>query len=132
MDDFLPIAICVILPVAIVLIVTLGKINADNKRAAILMKALESDSGLDKDKIAELFSNSRQPSENATVKSLRRGCLYSLIGIGLAITVAVMAYNDSDPWQSDTVTIGTMGAVICVAVGISNIVAYIFSRKEGK
>lgn len=36
-----PIFICVVLPVAIVLIVFLAAMNSDNKRAKILIKAIE-------------------------------------------------------------------------------------------
>ena len=48
-----PIFVCVVLPVAIVAIVFAAAMNNDNKRAKVLIKAIESNCGIDADKLAE-------------------------------------------------------------------------------
>lgn len=48
-----PIFICVVLPVAIVAIVFAAMSNRDNKRSQVLIKAIESNSGLDAAKLVE-------------------------------------------------------------------------------
>ena len=56
-----PIFVCVVLPVAIVAIVFAAAINNDNKRSKVLIKAIESNCGINADKLAEALQNLRNP-----------------------------------------------------------------------
>lgn len=129
LGDLLPIFICVILPSAIVLIVTWGKINADNKRSSVLIKAIESGRDIDTDKVAQLLAKPKFEREDAEIRSLRRGLLYTIIGAGLALFVIFMAFNGEVPGDGDTPTFSAIGSLVCIAVGISNLVVYSKTRK---
>ena len=48
-----PIFVCVVLPVAVVAIIAATKMNNDNKRSKVLIKAIESNCGIDADNLAE-------------------------------------------------------------------------------
>ena len=52
-QTLVPIFVCVVLPIAIVLIVSLAKMNADNKRTQIILKAIEANRDVDTEKLIE-------------------------------------------------------------------------------
>ena len=80
-----PIVICGILPVAIVWIVTNKLKNRDDKRAEVLMKAIESDKSIDTNKLAEALGNVSEPKSDILSKRLLRGLIFTFIGIALII-----------------------------------------------
>ena len=51
--NLVPIFVCCVLPVSIVLIVFGTQMFADNKRAAVLIKAIEANKDINADKLAE-------------------------------------------------------------------------------
>ena len=77
-----PIFICVVLPVAIVLIVFLYNMNSDNKRAQVLIKAIEANKDIDTDKLAEAFSKPRRSPREILNLRLLRGSIFTLCGLG--------------------------------------------------
>lgn len=56
----IPIFICVVLPISIVALVVRASINSDNKRAQVLIKAIESNCGIDADKLAEALQKPKK------------------------------------------------------------------------
>lgn len=56
------ISICVVLPIAIVLINSLTQINSDNKRAQIILKAIEANKNVDIDKLTESLKTPQKPT----------------------------------------------------------------------
>lgn len=67
MHTLVPIFICAILPMSIVLIVFLTIMNSDNKRAKVLIKAIEANNNIDTDRLAEALQRPRKSSrENST------------------------------------------------------------------
>ena len=82
-----PIFVCVVLPVSIVLIAALTKMNADNKRSQTIIKAIES-KGNDNVDIARLIEslnpqsdkNQKSSSIELLYRHLLRGCIFSLCG----------------------------------------------------
>ena len=61
-----PIFICVVLPVAIVFIVSWVKMNGDNKRAQVILKAIESNNNIDADKLAESLRKPKNQHANCS------------------------------------------------------------------
>ena len=51
-----PIAICCILPICVVWIIFHAATNGDNKRAEVLIKAIESNNGIDADRLADALA----------------------------------------------------------------------------
>lgn len=67
-----PIAVCMVLPIAIVLIVALTKMNGDNKRTQIIIKAIEANNNVDADKLVEsLKKTNKTPHEVLSLRLLR-------------------------------------------------------------
>ncbi len=55
-----PICVCVVLPVIIVWIIFRSVTNKDNKNAEIIIKAIESNSAIDADKLVEALSKKQK------------------------------------------------------------------------
>lgn len=128
-DAIIPIFICVILPVAIVLIISLTKINADNKRSQIIIKAIEANKDVDTDKLIESLKKSQQSAREILNARLLRGCMYSLIGISLAI-VGIANLCTGAVFSSDMVTVPFIFGGIALAIGISYLIVFFVTRTE--
>lgn len=123
-----PIFICVILPVSIVLIFYLWKINKDNKRSKILIKAIESNPGLDIDKFAESLQSPKRSETELLNLRLLRGLIFTFCGIILVIVGVVIYY--SDKVMTDEAVMPMILGGISFAVGLSYLIVYRVSRKQ--
>ncbi|MDE5773855.1 MAG: hypothetical protein K2H86_05310 [Muribaculaceae bacterium] len=119
-----PIFICVVLPVAIVGIIYYASINRTNKRAQILLKALELNNQIDSDKLTEALQDPRRKSARDILNTrLLRGFIYTLIGLVLIVTELVSSWTDE---------FGIVVGGIIMAIGISYLAVYLITRKEVK
>lgn len=128
MEILAPIFICVVLPIAIVGILAYTKINAENRRAQILTKAIETNNNIDTEKLTEILRS----MEKSTARSARdkvagrllRGCIFTLVGfafIGIAFITP-----DYKPSESPALCC----ALISLAVGISFLIVYFVTRRQ--
>ena len=124
-----PIFICVVLPVAIVLIVFLYNMNSDNKRAPVLIKAIEANKDIDTDKLAEAFSKPRRSPREILNLRLLRGSIFTLCGLGFVIFGLVGLANDFTI-RMEPVMIPMICGASCLAVGISYLIVYFVTRKQ--
>ena len=126
-----PIFVCVVLPVAIVAIVFAAAINNDNKRAKILIKAIESNCGIDADKLAEALQKPKKSAREILNTRLLLGCLFSFVGLML-LTVGIVSLCMGSEFASDPVTVPMMFGGISLSIGLSFIVVYFVTRKQLK
>lgn len=124
-----PIFICVVLPVAIVLIVFLYNMNSDNKRAQVLIKAIEANKDIDTDKLAEAFSKPRRSPREILNLRLLRGSIFTLCGLGFVIFGLVGLANDFTI-RMEPVMIPMICGASCLAVGISYLIVYFVTRNQ--
>lgn len=130
-DILVPIFVCVVLPVAIVGIYYWSQINAENKRAEILMKAIEANCGPDADKLAEALQKPRKTASEILNLRLLRGCMFTLVGLGLCIVGIVSACMGTE-FASDPVTVPLVFGGASLAIGLSYLVVYFVTRKQVK
>lgn len=130
-DILVPIFVCVVLPVAIVGIYYWSQINAENKRAEILMKAIEANCGPDADKLAEALQNQRKPKTAREILNLRllRGCMFTFVGLALCIVGIVSACMGTE-FTSDPVMVPLVFGGASLAIGLSYLVVYFVTRKQ--
>jgi hypothetical protein len=121
MDTIIPISICVVLPVAIVFITTWRQYNKDNKRAEILMKAIESNKEIDANKLAESLGSPNDQKSDILSKRLLRGLMFSFIGLAMIIGALLIFGNGG---SGDTPELGIMGGTVLLAIGISYLIVY--------
>lgn len=130
-DILVPIFVCVVLPVAIVGIYYWSQINAENKRAEILMKAIEANCGPDADKLAEALQKPRETAREILNLRLLRGCMFTFVGLGLCIVGIVSACMGTE-FASDPVTVPLVFGGASLAIGLSYLVVYFVTRKQVK
>lgn len=127
MEDILvPIFVCVVLPVAIVLIVFLASMNSDNKRAKVLIKAIESNNGIDADRLAEAFKKPVKTARQILNLRLLHGCIFSLIGVALLI-FGIIDFKSYDTVDDN---FGLMLGAISFAIGVSYLVVFLVTRRN--
>jgi ABC-type Fe3+ transport system permease subunit len=124
-----PIFVCVVLPVAIVLITSLAKMHSENKRTQIIIKAIEANKDVDTDKLIESLKKPQKTAREMLNLRLLRGCRFSLIGIALAIVGFVNSVTGSD-FSDDSVTIPMILGGISIAIGISYLIVWNVTRKQ--
>ncbi len=126
-----PIAVCMVLPIAIVLIVALTKMNGDNKRTQIIIKAIEANNNVDADKLVESLKKTNKTPHEVLSLRLLRGCIFSLVGLGLII-VGLFNLINGTPFNSDPVSVPFVFGGASIAVGISYLIVYLVTRKQLK
>lgn len=124
-----PIFICVVLPVSIVLIVFLAAMNSDNKRAKILIKAIEAGNGIDADRLAEALRKPQKSERQILNLRLLRGCIFSFVGLALCI-VGIVSLCSGSEFDSDPVTVPLIFGGASFAIGLSYLVVYFVTRKQ--
>ena len=129
MDILVPISICVVLPVAIVLIIFMTAMNSDNKRAKVLIKAIEANNNIDADKLASALAKPRKTPLEILNKRLLRGCMFTFTGIALII-VALVSLAYGTEFANDSVTLPMIFGGALLAIGLSYLVVYFVTRKQ--
>lgn len=129
----IPIFVCVVLPVSIVAIVFKASINSDNKRAQVLIKAIESNCGINTDKLAEALRKPKKTAREILNLRLLRGCIFSLIGLGFLVIVILSLTTKTSLYYDPSYL--PFSLIICIpslAIGISYLTVYFATRKQIK
>lgn len=126
-----PIFICVVLPVAIVAIIYAASINSDNQRSKVLIKAIESNCGIDADKLAEALQKPKKTAREILNLRLLRGCIFSFIGFALCIG-GIIALCVGLEFTSGAVAMQLLFGGASLAIGLSYLIVYFVSRKQVK
>ena len=127
LNALVPICICVVLPVLIVWIIGKVKQNETNRKAEIMLKALDSGAKIDTD-----FFKSQSGSKTIKERLLGRltgACVTSLTGVAL---LAVGIYLQNLPEASSNVEFVILAYLfggILLAVGISLFIVYLTGKK---
>ena len=130
-QTLVPIFVCVVLPIAIVLIVSLAKMNADNKRTQIILKAIEANRDVDTEKLIESMKKPEKTALQILNLRLLRGCIFSLVGLGLVIVAVVGLLNDV-PFADDPVSVPLVFGSASLTVGLSYLIVYFVTRRQLK
>lgn len=128
-EILVPIFICVVLPVAIVLIIFLTHMNGDNKRAQVLIKAIEANNNIDTDKLAEALQKPKKSPREVLNGQLLRGCMFSLFGVLFAI-IGLCNFASGGEFNSDPVTVPLMAGAVALSIGVSYLIVYFMNRKH--
>lgn len=131
MPILVPISICVFLPVAIVAIVFATVMNSDNKRAKVLIKAIESNCVIDADKLAEALRRRKKSELEILNLRLLRGCIFSFIGLVFCIMGIIFLCTGSK-FIFELITIPLVFGGASLAIGLSYLVVYFVTRKPLK
>lgn len=123
----IPIFICVVLPVLIVWIIFRAAMNNDNKRAEVLIKAIEANNGIDADRLADALGKPRKTARKILNLRLLRGCIFSLIGLGFFATSILANIEELHP---DNIVFPMLIGSVSLAIGASYLIVYFVTRKQ--
>lgn len=120
---FIPIAICVVLPIAIVWIIASKARNYDNKRAEIILKAIECQPNIDPEAITAALrqtDGNRRPKTPVELLNFRllRGCIFTLVGIA---AILLGYYQWSFIYYA---------AAVFMPIGLGYLIVYFATRKQ--
>lgn len=124
---FVPLGVFVVLPVLIVLIIGLVRKNETNRKAEIMLKALDNGATIDSDFIRSL--NGSSTIKERLLGRLTGACVTSLIGVAL---IAVGLFLHHLPgWEDnfDLVILSFLLGGVLIAVGISLFIVYFSGKK---
>lgn len=126
-NALIPICICVVLPVLIVWIIGKVKQNETNRKAEIMLKALDNGCKIDTD-----FFRSQSGGNTIKERLLARltgACVTSLIGVAF-LAVGLIVQTQTDRYANIEVSILSylLGGIL-MAVGISLFVVYFSGKK---
>lgn len=132
MEDILvPIFICALMPVAIVYIVFNAARNSDNRRADVLIKAIESGNIVDADKLAEALRKPQKSARELLNGRLLRACIFTFIGIAL-LCIGIVNYTQGVAIDiyDDPVRVPLIFGSISLAIGLSYMIVFCFSKRQ--
>lgn len=125
---FIPIGICVIVPIAIVWIVFKTFMNKDNRRTEVLIEAIKSNNDIDTDKLAETMADRGRTPEEILNLRLLRGCIFSLAGLAVLGAILFFYFNN-EYIEDECIGLFLIAGLISVAIGISYLIVYYVTRK---
>ncbi|MCM1067362.1 MAG: hypothetical protein NC418_07310 [Muribaculaceae bacterium] len=127
--NVLSLFVCVVLPIAIVLITALARINSDNKRTRIIMRAIEANKDIDTDRLIESFRKPQKSAREILYRRLLLGCIFTFAGIAL-VTTGVVALLTGCTFADDPVSVPIVFGGASLAVGISYLIVYFVTRSD--
>lgn len=124
-DNLIPIGICVILPIFIVWLNLRAKMNETNRKAEVMLKAIEAGKDLD--------ANYFKPEEKA--KTVKGQLLGKLTGacitffIGLTVLTLVLCLSARGNIDADSVMGFSILGGILIAIGAALFISFFVGRK---
>lgn len=122
-EDLVPIAICVVLPIAIVWMTTRARIKRDNLRKDIILAAMEKNSDIDIEEMTKKLNRPRKLLKEKLLTRLLFGSIF--VGLGILIYVAMAVYmRISKRFDTDMFIGLSIVAVPSLAVGTAFLTNY--------
>lgn len=128
-EIIVPIFVCVIMPVAIVLITSLSRINGDKQKTQIIIKAIEANPDIDAEKLLESLKKPQKTTPEIRNRRLLCGCTFTLSVLFMAI-VCIVSHACGIKLSEDPITVPLILGSIALAIGISYLIVYFVSRKQ--
>ena len=128
MEDILvPISVCVVLPVMVVWLVNRTRQNEINRKADIMLKAIESGATIDAN-----FFKAQQENKSIKERLLKRltgACIFTLTGLVFAVIGLFNWTNLTENMSNDSAVIPMIFGGLFLAIGISLFVVFFVGRK---
>ena len=126
-DILIPISVCVVLPVMVVWLVNRTRQNEINRKADIMLKAIESGATIDAN-----FFKAQQENKSIKERLLKRltgACIFTLTGLVFAVIGLFNWTNLTENMSNDSAVIPMIFGGLFLAIGISLFVVFFVGRK---
>ena len=127
-STLVPLGICVVLPVLIVWFFTRMKINNDNKRSEIIIKAIEANNSIDVDALAKSLEKQQKSPEQIQQGRLLRGSCFALSGVAF-IVCGLCAYY-AEFFEDDGLLCLVIPGALALSVGIGFLIVYFTTNRK--
>ena len=125
-EDLVPIAICVVLPIAIVWMTTRARIKRDNLRKEIILAAMEKNSDIDIEEMMKKLNRPKKLLKEKLIMRLLCGSIF--VGFGIVTYIALAVYMCIFG-QDTNMFIGlSFVAVPSLAVGIAFLINFFVGK----
>ena len=125
-EDLVPIAICVVLPIAIVWMTTRTRIKRDNLRKEIILAAMEKNSDIDIEEMTKKLNRPRKLLKEKLIMRLLYGSIF--VGFGILTYVALAVYMCIFRPDKDMFVVLSLLAVPSLAVGIAFLINFFVGK----
>ena len=125
-EDLVPIAICVVLPIAIVWMTTRARIKRDNLRKEIILPAMEKNSDIDIEEMTKKLNRPRKLLKEKLIMRLLYGSIF--VGFGILTYVALAVYMCIFRPDKNMFVVFSQLAVPSLAVGIAFLINFFVGR----
>lgn len=124
-----PVFICVILPVVVVWLVTRAKQNETNRKADIMLKAIEAGVPVDMEQFKSAKKKAPVSIKQELLDKLNGACITSLMGIGF-LTLGILRVVNTDFGRNTLLNKFWLPAgCVLLAVGIGLFISYFVGKK---
>lgn len=128
-EDLVPIAICVVLPIAIVWMTTRTRIKRDNLRKEIILAAMEKNSDIDIEEMTKKLNRPRKLLKEKLIMRLLYGSIFGGFGILTYVALAVyMCIFRPDKDMFAVFAVLSLLAVPSLAVGIAFLINFFVGK----
>lgn len=126
-EILIPISVCVVLPVMVVWLVNRTRQNEINRKADIMLKAIESGATID----ANFFKAQQEKNsiKERLLKRLTGACIFTLTGLVFAVIGIFNWTNLTENMSNDSAVIPMIFGGLFLAIGISLFVVFFVGRK---
>ena len=126
-EILIPISVCVVLPVMVVWLVNRTRQNEINRKADIMLKAIESGATIDAN-----FFKAQQENKSIKERLLKRltgACIFTLTGLVFAVIGLFNWTNLTENMSNDSAVIPMIFGGLFLAIGISLFVVFFVGKK---
>ncbi len=117
---------CVVLPIAVVSMVMRYKTHEANKRAEIVLAALEKNPGVNVEEVMHSMSATRKSVKERLFQRLTYGLVCLAVGLGM---LGYMAIQTLESGWNDNMGSLVLGGCIALAVGLAFIIAFLMGKR---
>ena len=122
MTNFLLPVMLIVLPIAIVLIITIGRLKIDNNRNQLIQAALEKDPNYDVKELIKTLDSKGKTIKEKMLNKLRLGCIVGFSGIGfLVFSICLFRELELEPFL--------LASIVLIAVGFAFIANFFACKK---
>ena len=124
---FIPLGICVVLPVLIVWLLSRVRLNDTNKRAEVMLKALEAGKEID----PEMFKSSKRPLtlKEKLLRRLTWSSIISLLGAAMLVLGIITTNAFGRHLSESPALLVVFAGGILLAIGLSLLAVYFVGKK---
>lgn len=126
-EALIPIGICVVLPIIVVRLITLERVNRDNMRKDIILAALEKNTDIDVEEMMKKLNGPKKLLKEKLMTKLLIGSI--MVSFSILVYVAMFVYMFYIGFQKDMFFALSFAAVPSLAIGIAFLINYFIGKR---